>query len=253
MTHLPSRGGIPPRLAWLTTHVSEPISVHVWSDVICPWCYIGKRRFETAVAGFDGDVQVEYHAFELAPDTPVDFEGSEVDFLVGHKGLPREQVMQMLAHVTALAADEGLAYDFSRSQQTTTLRAHELLHHAKAHGRQAELVERLFASHFTEGGHVGRVDDLVALAAEVGLDADAAREALEAGTYREAVAADIDAAHRIGIRGVPFYVIGERYGVSGAQSPEIFADALRRAAADLQAAAAEDERPGARASAGASR
>lgn len=214
----PSRG--------LVVGVSEPISVHVWSDVICPWCSIGKRRFETAVAAFDGDVVVEYHSFELAPDTPVDGEGNEVDFLIGHTGLPREEVEQMLARVTALAADEGLAYDFSRSRQTTTRLAHELLHHANAHGRQGALVERLFAAHFTEGGHVGRVDDLVAMAAEVGLDPEAARTALEAGTYRHAVTADIDAAHRIGIRGVPFYVIGERY-----------ADALRRAAADARAVA----------------
>ncbi|NMR20684.1 DsbA family protein [Cellulomonas fimi] len=218
--------------------MSAPVSVHVWSDVICPWCFIGKRRFERALADFDGEVTVEYHSFELAPDTPVDFDGSEVDFLVDHKGMPRAQVEQMLAQVTELAAAEGLAFDFSTSKQTKTLKAHELLHHAKAKGVQPELVERLFAAHFEQGGHVGRDDALAALAADVGLDADEVRTVLAAGTYRDAVQADIATARQLGIRGVPFYVIGEKYGISGAQSPEVFAEALRRAAAD-QAADAE--------------
>ncbi|MFH5823824.1 DsbA family protein [Georgenia sp. AZ-5] len=215
--------------------MSEPISVHVWSDVACPWCFIGKRRFETAAAGHDGEVRVEYHSFELAPDTPVDFEGSEVDFLAGHKGMPHEQVAQMLGQVTQIAAGEGLAYDFDNVQHTKTLKAHELLHLAKAKGLQLELMERLFSAYFEQGRHVGHDEDLVSLAAEAGLDPDEAREALAQGTYRGAVQADIAAAQQIGIRGVPFYIIGEKYGVSGAQSPEVFAEALRRAREDQAA------------------
>src|SRR5699024_8531837 len=114
---------------------------------------------------FDGadDVTVTYHSFELAPDTPVDFEGSEVDFLASHKGMPSEQVEQMLRQVTTIAGDVGLSYDFDRVRHTKTLLAHQALHFAKAHGKQLELVERLFAAYFEEGRHVGRIDELVAL------------------------------------------------------------------------------------------
>ncbi|KAE8762305.1 DsbA family oxidoreductase [Georgenia thermotolerans] len=215
--------------------MSQPISVHVWSDIACPWCFIGKRRFEKAAAAFDGEVEVVYHSFELAPDTPVDFEGSEVDFLADHKGMPREQVAQMLGQMTQLAAAEGLAYDFDKVQHTKTLKAHELLHHAKTQGRQLEVAERLFSAYFEQGRHVGHEEDLVALAVEAGLDAEETRRVLADGTYRADVQADITAARQLGIQGVPFYVVGEKYGVSGAQSPEVFAEALRRAAAERDA------------------
>lgn len=209
--------------------VSSPVTVHVWSDIACPWCYVGKRRLERAVAQFDGEVHVEFHAFELAPDTPVDFEGTEVDFLAGHKGLPVAQVEQMLAQMTELAATEGLRYDFASLQHTKTLLAHQAIHHARAHGVQDALVERLFQAYFEQGRHVGRVEELAALAAEVGLDADETREVLESGRYADAVQQDIAAAQEIGIRGVPFFVVDGRYAVSGAQSPEVFLSALERA------------------------
>lgn len=215
--------------------MSEPISVHVWSDISCPWCFIGKRRFEKAVENYDGDVAVEYHSYELSPDTPIDFEGSAADFLAGHKGMPLEQVDQMLSQVKDLAAAEGLAYDWDNVKQTKTLKAHEVLHLAKAKGLQLDLIEKFFSAYFEHGTHVGHEDELVTLAAGVGLDADEVREALAAGTYRAAVQADISAAQQIGIRGVPFYIIGEKYGVSGAQSPEVFGEALRRASEDLTA------------------
>ncbi|WP_141372649.1 DsbA family oxidoreductase [Cellulomonas cellasea] len=208
--------------------MSTPVTVHVWSDIACPWCYIGKRRLERAIEQFDGEVEVEYHAFELAPDTPVDFEGTEVDFLAGHKGLPAAQVEQMLAQMTALAAGEGLAYDFDALRHTKTLLAHQAVHHARAHNLQGALVERLFRAYFEEGRHVGRVDELVALAAEVGLDADETRAALDSGRYADAVQQDIAAAQEIGIRGVPFFVVDGRYAVSGAQAPDVFLSALER-------------------------
>ncbi|MFD1504760.1 DsbA family oxidoreductase [Georgenia yuyongxinii] len=212
--------------------MSQPISVHVWSDIACPWCFIGKRRFEKAAEAFDGKVTVEYHSFELAPDTPVDFEGSEADFLAGHKRMPKDQVTQMLAQVTQIADGEGLDYDFDNVKHTKTLKAHELLHLAKAKGLQLELMERLFSAYFEQGRHVGHEDDLLAVAAEAGLDVEEARKALADGTYRAAVQADIAAAQQIGIQGVPFYIIGEKYGVSGAQNPEVFGEALRRASED---------------------
>lgn len=221
--------------------VTSPIKIDIWSDIACPWCYIGKRHLEGGIAALGAeapDVEIEYHSFELAPDTPVDFEGSEVDFLAGHKGLPPAQVEQMLERVTGIAAAAGLEYDYDALQHTKTLKAHELLHFAKEQGLQLELSERLFRAYFTEGRHVGRIDDLVELAAEVGLDADGAREALGSGRYGAAVQADIAQAGAYGIQGVPFFVIDGKYGVSGAQPAEVFAQVLTQVAGERDGAAA---------------
>jgi predicted DsbA family dithiol-disulfide isomerase len=215
----------------------ETVKIDIWSDIACPWCYIGKRRLETALAQPGAPtVEIEYHSFELSPDTPVDFDGSEVDFLAHHKGMAAEQVEQMLGQMTQLAAAEGLEYHFDTVRHTKTLKAHELLHLAKAHGKQVELKERRLRAYFVEGRHVGRVDELVALAAEVGLDADEARAALESGTYADDVAADIEQARAYGIQGVPFFVFDERYGVSGAQSPETFTSVFEQVLGDRASA-----------------
>ena len=213
--------------------MSEPIKIDIWSDIACPWCYIGKRKFEAgsglfAGAGDGRDVEVEYHSFELSPDTPVDFEGSEVDFLAGHKGLPASQVEQMLERVTGIASSVGLDYDFDSLKHTNTVKAHELLHFAKARGAQLELAERLFRAYFIEGRHVGRIADLADQAAEVGLDRAEALAALESGQYLADVRADQATATEYGINGVPFFVIDGRYGVSGAQDAQAFAQVLEQ-------------------------
>ncbi|WP_188741665.1 DsbA family oxidoreductase [Agromyces bauzanensis] len=221
--------------------MTSPIKIDIWSDIACPWCYIGKRHLEGGLAALGDDapeVEIEYHSFELAPDTPVDFEGSEVDFLAKHKGLPESRVQQMLGHVAGVAAKAGLAYDYDVLQHTKTLKAHELLHFAKEHGLQLELSERLFRAYFTEGRHVGRIDELVELAAEVGLDADAAREALESERYSAAVQADIAQAGTYGIQGVPFFVFEGKYGVSGAQPVEVFSQVLTQVAGEHDGAVA---------------
>lgn len=221
--------------------MSEPISIDIWSDIACPWCYIGKRNLEKGLAATAGDddapqVRITFHSFELSPDTPVDFDGDEIDFLAGHKGMPREQVEQMLGQVTSVAAAAGLEYRFDRLQHTNTVKAHELLHFAKAKGLQHEMEERLMSAYFTEGRHVGRVDDLVALAEEVGLDAAEARSALESSDYLDAVRADQAQARAYGINGVPFFVIDGQYGVSGAQPPEAFENVIRDVWAQKSAA-----------------
>lgn len=221
--------------------VTSPIKIDIWSDIACPWCYIGKRHLEAGLAALGEeapDVEIEYHSYELSPDTPVDYAGSTVDFLAHRKGLPVAQVEQMLERVTGIAAQAGLAYDFDTVVHTKTLKAHELLHFAKEQGRQLELSERLFRAYFTEGRHVGRIDELVELATEVGLDAGAAREALESGRYGADVQADIAQAGAYGIQGVPFFVFDGKYGVSGAQPAEVFSQVLTQVAGEREGAAA---------------
>jgi predicted DsbA family dithiol-disulfide isomerase len=213
--------------------VSEAIKIDIWSDIACPWCYIGKRKFEAgsglfSEAGEDRAVEVEYHSFELSPDTPVDFDGSEVDFLAGHKGISSDQVGQMLERVTGIASSVGLDYDYDILKHTNTIKAHELLHFAKAQGKQLEMAERLFKAYFTEGRHIGRVEDLADLAADIGLDRAAAVASLESEEFLSDVRADQGLAQEYGIQGVPFFVVDGRYGVSGAQDPTTFAQVLEQ-------------------------
>lgn len=217
--------------------MSEPLSVQIWSDVQCPWCYIGKRKFEAALAELAADpgapqVEVVYRSFELAPDTPVDFEGTPVDYLSQRKGIAPEQAREMIDRVSAIAESVGLDYRYDDIHQTNTVLAHELLHFAKAHGKQLELKERLLRAYFTEGRHIGRAEDLAELAAEVGLDHDEAQAALTEHTYLPDVKADMAQAVAYGIQGVPFFVIDDRYGISGAQETAHFVAALRQAAAE---------------------
>jgi predicted DsbA family dithiol-disulfide isomerase len=229
--------------------VSESIKIDIWSDIACPWCYIGKRKFEAGAAAFAAqagadapEVTVEYHSFELAPDTPVDFDGSEIYFLSTHKGMPADQVRGMLDRVTGIAGDTGLDYNFDTLKHTNTVKAHQLLHYAKARGLQLEAKERLLKASFTEGRHVGRVEDLADLAAEIGLDhADVVRS-LEADEHLDAVRADQALGQEYGIQGVPFFVIDGKYGVSGAQEAATFAQVLEQVWGErLADAEAEDD------------
>ena len=226
--------------------MTDAIKIDVWSDIACPWCYIGKRNLENGIAEASSDpdgprVEVTYHSFELSPDTPVDFEGDEVSYLADHKGVPREQAREMIDRVTDVAAAAGLTYRYDLLQHTNTVKAHELLHHAKHNGRQLEMEERLMAAYFTEGKHVGRIDELVQLAEEVGLDPVDTRAALESERYLPAVRADQAQAQTYGINGVPFFVIDGKYGVSGAQPPEAFAQIARQVWAERAEAAAATE------------
>lgn len=213
--------------------MTDPIRIDVWSDIACPWCYIGKRNLEAGLRAIEADenapeVEVTYHSYELSPDTPVDFDGDELDYLADRKGIARPQVQQMLDNVTEVAAKAGLEYHFEHVKHTNTVKAHELLHAAKAADRQHDMAERLMSAYFVEGRHVGRIDDLVELATEVGLDAAGIRAALEDERYVADVRADQAQAAAYGINGVPFFVIDGKYGVSGAQPPEAFSQIARQ-------------------------
>jgi len=216
--------------------VNETIKVDIWSDVACPWCFVGKRKFEAGAAAFAAeaaktggtapDVVIEYHSFELMPNAPTEFEGSTADFLAEYEHVPKDQVEGMIAQVTRVAAHVGLAYDYDGLQHTNTVKAHELLHYAKAHGVQLDAVERLMQAHFVNGEHIGRIEDLADLGAELGLDRADIIRALTAGEYLPAVRADQAQATAYGIGGVPFFVLDGKYGISGAQEPTVFAQAL---------------------------
>ena len=223
--------------------MSAPIKIDIWSDIACPWCYIGKRKFEAGAAAFaaSGDavpIEVEYHSFELSPVTPVDFEGREVDFLAKHKGLPEDSVRGMLDRVVGIAASVGLDYDFGALHHTNTVKAHQILHFAKANGRQLELAEVLFRAYFIEGGHVGHDADLADYAASVGLNRAEALAVLAEGRYLDEVAADKAQAEAYGIQGVPFFVIDGKYGISGAQDSAAFLSVLSQVATEREDSAA---------------
>jgi len=214
--------------------VSKTIKVDVWSDVACPWCYIGKRKLENAIREFEakgGSVEVEYHSYLLNPEMPVDYEGSQKDYLSAHKGLPLTQVETMSDRVKRIASDVGLHYDFDNQVMTNTILAHQLIHFAKSKGKQTEMKERLMAAHFVEARHVGKVEVLAELAAEIGLDRQEANDALEDKRYLGDFEADVAQAREYGITGVPFFVLQGQYGISGAQESTTFLNAFEQISA----------------------
>jgi predicted DsbA family dithiol-disulfide isomerase len=203
--------------------------VDIWSDIVCPWCYVGKRRFETAAAAFDAGVEVVHHSFQLDPSAPRDRTRNRRDMLMQKYGLTTARVEALDAQMTRIAADEGLDYRLAGTVSGNTLDAHQLVHLAHEHGRQDAMVEALYRAYFSEGRSVFDIDSLSELADDAGLDRDEARAALQEGRYVAAVHDDIETARRLGITGVPFFVIDGRYGVSGAQPASTFLEALNKA------------------------
>jgi predicted DsbA family dithiol-disulfide isomerase len=209
--------------------------VDIWSDVVCPWCYIGKRRFEQALSRFPAAAQVDvhWHSFELDPtnEGPLPYGEDEryVDRLSAKYGTGREQAQQMLDGMTQTAAGEGLAFDFSIARPSGTFDAHRLLHLAAERGVQDAVKERLMRGYFSEGEAVGDRATLVRLAAEAGLDPDEVATVLEDQRFAGAVRADEAEAATIGVQGVPFFVVDRRYGVSGAQPVDVLVQVLERA------------------------
>jgi predicted DsbA family dithiol-disulfide isomerase len=204
------------------------MKVEIWSDVVCPFCYIGKRKFENALAQFGprGEVQVEWKSFQLTPDfVPTPGESIHAS-LAKKKGVPEAEGRRMNDYMTQAAKEVGLDYQFDKAIPANTFLAHQLIHFAAHNGQQGAMKERLFAAYYLEGQNLNDVDTLVKLAAEIGLDADAARQALADGTYANEVRRDEYEAQQIGVRGVPFFVFDDKYAVSGAQPSEVFAEVL---------------------------
>lgn len=193
------------------------MKIEIWSDVVCPWCYIGKRRLEAALERFDGDVELEWRSFELNPQAPRTPEKPLDESLADKYGVSLSKARKMLDQMTQTAADEGLELDFESAQGGNTFDAHRVLHFAKEHGVQTEMKERLFSAYMTEGRPISDRDELAELAGEVGLEIDSVREMLESEAYEEDVRKDEAEAREVGVRGVPFFLIDGEYGVSGAQ------------------------------------
>ncbi|HWM11384.1 MAG TPA: DsbA family oxidoreductase [Solirubrobacteraceae bacterium] len=206
----------------------SPLAVEIWSDVVCPWCYVGKRRFEKALEGFAhrDDVEVTWRSFELDPQAPPQREHTSAEHLASKYGLSLEQAEGTNAQMTELAADEGLEYHLDRTKGGNSFAAHRLIQRAVEDGRQDAMKERLMRAYFTDGEAIGDHNTLVRLAGEVGVDGQAA---LTDERYADGVRADEELAARIGIRGVPYFVLDRRYGVSGAQPPELLLQALEKA------------------------
>jgi len=214
------------------------MKVEIWSDVVCPWCYIGKRRFESALGRFahQDDVEVVWRSFELDPSAPVRRTGDSAQRLADKYGMSRAQAIASQDRLTQMATAEGLAFHFDKAQSGNTFDAHRLLHLASKRGLQDEVKERLFRAYFSEGEAIGEGETLVRLAAEVGLDSAETRAVIGSDTYAENVRAEEQEARELGINGVPFFVVDRRYGVSGAQPADVLLQVLDRAWADTHPA-----------------
>lgn len=198
------------------------MDVEIWSDIACPWCYIGKRRFEAALAQFEhkDDVRVTWRSFELDPSAPREREGDRIARLADKYGIPAERAREMDNAVTEAAAGEGLDFHLDIARSGTTFDGHRVIHLAGEHGLQDAMKERLLRAYFSEGELIGDRDALVRLAVEVGLDEDEVRAALASDRFAEEVRADERTAGQFGISAVPTFVVDRALGASGAHPPE---------------------------------
>jgi predicted DsbA family dithiol-disulfide isomerase len=215
-----------------------PLTVEIWSDVVCPWCYIGKRRFETALQGFEhaDEVTVMWRSFELDPEAPKVVEGPYAERLAAKYGMTVERATQLGIEMTERAAAEGLEFHLGRSRSGNTFDAHRLIHLAATSGHQAAAKERLLKAYFTDGELISDPDTLVRVMADVGVDAGEAHDVLQTDRFADDVRQDELLASRLGIQGVPFFVLDRRYGVSGAQTSDVLLEALEKSWEALAAA-----------------
>lgn len=207
------------------------MKVEIWSDVMCPFCYIGKKHFEQALEKFDrkGEVEVEWKSYQLDPSIEKGKSFGHSEYLSQRKGVSPQQVGQMLENVTALAARAGLHYHLENAIVANSFDAHRLSHLAKKYNKQDEAEELLFKAHFVEGKNIGDAIVLIEIGSQLGLPAGETREMLTNKDYAKEVLNDIEEASRFGVRGVPFFVFDRKYAVSGAQPVEVFSKTLETA------------------------
>jgi predicted DsbA family dithiol-disulfide isomerase len=206
------------------------MKIEIWSDVVCPWCYVGKHHLDRALADFAhaDEVEIAWKAFELDPAAPAVRPGTQVERLASKYGISVSEARARMARMVSVGAAAGIEFRFDDERPGNTFDAHRLLHLAAEAGVQSEMKERLFRATFTEGHPIGDRDTLVKLAADAGVDDARAREALDDRAFADAVRADEDEARALGIRGVPFFVFDRRYAVSGAQPPHALLQVLEQ-------------------------
>lgn len=210
------------------------LEIDVWSDIACPWCWVGKRHLEAAIDAFEGDVAVTWRAFELDPSAPTEAP-ERVDYarrLADKYRTSRDEAEEMIDRMVGVGRSVGLEMRFDRVRPTNTFAAHRLLAFAASSGRQTELKERLFSAYLGEGLAISDPEVLTGLAADAGLDGEAAAEVLASDAHAEEVREDERLAGRLGIRSVPFFVLDHRLAVSGAQPSEVLLAAMRQAAGE---------------------
>ena len=210
------------------------MKIEIWSDIACPFCYMGKRKFDRALVQFSGkeDVQIEWKTFLLDPELKTDPSVSIFQYLSEIKGFPEEQAQQMMSQIMESGRAIGLDYHFDKVVLANTTKAHQLLHEARIQGFQHELEERLFEAYFVEGKNIDDVNMLIDLAREVGLDTSALDVKILSGHYTTDMEADINLGQRFGIGGVPFFVFDRKYALSGAQEVESFLETFNKALVD---------------------
>ncbi|WP_028281306.1 DsbA family oxidoreductase [Arthrobacter sp. H5] len=207
------------------------MQIEIWSDVKCPWCFVGKRRFEKALETFPhrDQVEVTWKSYQLDPDLPDHYDGTEQQYLAERKGIEPEQVQQMWEQLSAQATGEGLNFDFHSVVVGNSFSAHRFLHLAKSLGKADAAKEAILSAHFEQGKDTSDVDFLVKLGAGLGISEEDVRDTMSTGRFADDVRHDIREARTLGISGVPFFVIDRKYGISGAQPAELFREALDKA------------------------
>ena len=209
--------------------------IDVWSDVVCPWCFIGKRRLEKALSLFEhrDQVTIRHRAFQLQPDISSTVRTS--DYLADKYQMPAEKVKEMQANVCAVADGEGLCYNLDETLSGNTFDAHRLLLWSATIGKQDELLEAMYTAYFEKSLPLFSREDLIAVATGIGLDKSDVEKALDSGAFRDEVIADRTLATQLGATGVPFFVVDMKYGISGAQPLEAFTQTLKGAWAEAHA------------------
>ena len=212
------------------------MKVEIWSDIMCPFCFIGKRKFETALAQFAGKEQVEivWKSFQLQPDLTTDTSKNISEHLAEVKGWKLEQTQKMYQQLVETGKLVGIEFNVDKIVVANTFKAQNLVHIAKAQGKQNEMEERLFEAYFTEGKNVDDIPTLINMATEAGLNVEGMKEALENENYADKVQTDITEAQQLGVRGVPFFIFNRKYSVSGAQDPSVFLETLEKASSNKQ-------------------
>lgn len=205
--------------------------VDIWSDIRCPFCYIGKRKFEKALESFEHrtSVEVVWHSFQLDPSLKTQPDVNTYDHLAAIKGISPEQSREMHAHITDVASQVGISFRFDKAVVANSFKAHRLIQLAKERGVANEAEEALFHAHFTEGKNIDDDETLVQVGKGIGIAEPDVRALLSSNDFSEAVEKDEALAREIGIRGVPFFIFNNRYAVSGAQSPDVFLKTLQKA------------------------